>query len=184
MSGRPSVDAVLLTMNDRAAELRLAIESLLSQRDVDLRIVIVGNGCEPDYVPPGVTAVSLPENLGIPGGRNVGAEALAGEDAAEFILFFDNDAVLPDPDTVARLAAEFDRHPDAAYVQPRIVGPASGTTLGRWVPRLRPKDAATPGAVTVMPEGIVLDSGPQGTSMSGSGAWPRACAAAMASGGR
>ncbi|MEV7190164.1 hypothetical protein, partial [Kitasatospora sp. NPDC093102] len=73
-----------------------------------------------------------------------------------FILFFDNDAVLPDPDTVARLAAEFDRHPDSAYVQPRIVDPVSGTTLGRWVPRLRSKDAVTPGAVTVMAEGIVL----------------------------
>ncbi|MCC9306424.1 glycosyltransferase [Kitasatospora sp. RB6PN24] len=143
-------------MNDRPAELRLAMESLLSQCEVDLRVVIVGNGCEPDYVPSGVRAVSLPENVGIPGGRNVGAEALSGEGSGEFILFFDNDAVLPERDTVARLAAEFDRHPDAGYVQPRIVDPAGGTTLGRWVPRLRSKDAARPGVVTVMAEGIVL----------------------------
>ncbi|MFD9688415.1 glycosyltransferase family 2 protein [Kitasatospora sp. NPDC059088] len=156
MITKPTVDAVLLTMNDRSAELEIAMSSLLAQHGVDLRVVIVGNGCEPDYVPAGVKAVSLPENLGIPGGRNVGAEALGGIHAGEFILFFDNDAVLPDHDTVARLAAEFDRHPDAAYVQPRIVDPASNTTLGRWVPRLRSKDAARPGAVTVMAEGIVL----------------------------
>jgi GT2 family glycosyltransferase len=153
---KPTVDAVILTMNDRIIELDIAMASLLSQRGIDLRAVMVGNGCVPDRVPDGVRAVSLPENLGIPGGRNMGAEALRDEDPGEFILFFDNDAVLPAPDTVARLAAEFDRHPDAAYVQPRIVDPASGDSLGRWVPRLRSADAARAGVVTVMAEGIVL----------------------------
>ncbi|MFF0551047.1 glycosyltransferase family 2 protein [Streptomyces sp. NPDC004311] len=150
-----AVDVVVLTMNDRDVEFRDAMASVLAQQGVDLRVVIVGNGVEPDYVPKGVHAVALAENTGIPQGRNVGAEALAGG-RAEFVLFFDNDAVLPDPQTILRLIAEFDRHPGAAYVQPRIADPVTGLTLGRWVPRLRSGDARRSGIVTVMAEGIVL----------------------------
>nr|WP_314223568.1 glycosyltransferase [Streptomyces sp. DSM 40713] len=149
------VDVVVLTMNDRDREFRTAMSSVLAQQSVDLRIVIVGNGVEPDYVPDGVQSVTLSTNTGIPEGRNVGARALAAGDA-EFVLFFDNDAILPDPHTLTRLIAEFDRHPDAAYVQPRIADPATGETLGRWVPRLRSSDARRSGVVTVMAEGIVL----------------------------
>ncbi|MEU6241657.1 glycosyltransferase [Streptomyces sp. NPDC047024] len=150
-----TVDIVVLTMNDRDEEFRAAMASVLAQRDVDLRVVIIGNGVEPDHVPEGVRSVALAVNTGIPEGRNVGAEALAAG-GAEFVLFFDNDAVLPDPHTLTRLIAEFDRHPDAAYVQPRIADPTTGETLGCWVPRLRSGDARRPGAVTVMAEGIVL----------------------------
>ncbi|MFJ6380096.1 glycosyltransferase family 2 protein [Kitasatospora sp. NPDC092039] len=151
-----AVDVVVLTMNDRHAEFRDAMASVLAQKGVSLRTVIVGNGVEPDYVPPGVVSVALPKNTGIPEGRNVGARALIGPDAGEFLLFFDNDAILPEADTVARLVAEFDRHPEAAYVQPRIADPTTGETLGRWVPRLKSSDARRPGVVTVMAEGIVL----------------------------
>ncbi|MET8542336.1 glycosyltransferase [Kitasatospora sp. NPDC004799] len=151
-----TVDVVVLTMNDRDAEFRDALASVQAQKGVGLRTVIVGNGVEPDYVPFGTVSVTLPENTGIPEGRNVGAQALAGPDAGEFLLFFDNDAVLPESDTLARLVEEFDRHPDAAYVQPRIADPATGETLGRWVPRLKSGDARRPGVVTVMAEGIVL----------------------------
>lgn len=152
---RTVVDVVVLTMNDRDEEFRTAMASVLAQQDVDLRIVVVGNGVEPDYVPEGVQSVFLVANTGIPEGRNVGADALASH-GAEFVLFFDNDAVLPDPHTLTRLIAEFDRHPQAAYVQPRIADPATGETLGRWVPRLRSSDARRSGVVTVMAEGIVL----------------------------
>ncbi|RPF30228.1 GT2 family glycosyltransferase [Streptomyces sp. Ag109_G2-6] len=151
-----SVDVVVLTMNDRDAEFRTAMASVLGQQGVDLRVVIVGNGVEPDYVPDGVGTVVLAENTGIPQGRNVGAGALADGGGAEFVLFFDNDAILPDPQILARLIAEFDRHPQAAYVQPRIADPITGLTLGRWVPRLRSGDARRSGVVTVMAEGIVL----------------------------
>jgi hypothetical protein len=48
-------------------------------------VVIVGNGVEPDYVPAGARAVALPVNQGIPEGRNVGAEALAGPDRGESV---------------------------------------------------------------------------------------------------
>ena len=41
----------------------------------DSRVVVVGNGSPVPDVPEGVKTVELPENLGIPGGRNVGIEA-------------------------------------------------------------------------------------------------------------
>ncbi|MES9558028.1 MULTISPECIES: glycosyltransferase [unclassified Streptomyces] len=163
-----TVDVVVLTMNDRDQEFRTAMASVLAQQDVDQHVVIVGNGVTPDHVPGGVQSVTLDRNTGIPEGRNVGARALAAGNA-EFVLFFDNDAVLPDPHTLTRLIAEFDRHPNAAYVQPRIADPTTGETLGRWVPRLRSTDARRSGVVTVMAEGIVLV---RRTDFDAAGGWP------------
>ncbi|MFF0413442.1 glycosyltransferase family 2 protein [Kitasatospora sp. NPDC004745] len=142
-------------MNDRPAEFPPAMASLLAQQDIDLRVVIVGNGCEPDHVPDGVQALALHDNLGIPEGRNIGADALAGPGAGEFI-FFDNDARLPDERVLASLVDQAGRHPEAAYVQPRIADPDTGITVRRWVPRLRAGDPTRPGTVTVMAEGVVL----------------------------
>ncbi|MEW2579768.1 glycosyltransferase [Streptomyces syringium] len=133
-------------MNDRPTEFAQAMASLLAQEGVDLDVVVVGNGCEPEHVPPGVRTVALPENLGIPEGRNVGAAHVKGD----LLLFFDNDAILPQPDITARLAARLRKDPDLAYVQPRIADPDTGVPLRRWVPRLRAADAARPGTVTVM----------------------------------
>ena len=151
-----TVDVVVLTMNDRPEPFRRAMESLLAQQDVVLRVVIVGNGVEPDYVPDGVRTVVLPVNEGIPAGRNIGADALAGPDAGEFLFFLDNDAVLPTPDTLAQLVAVARHHPTAAYIQPRIADPDTGVTLRRWVPCLRAGTATRPGTITVMAEGVVL----------------------------
>ncbi|MFE3450925.1 glycosyltransferase family 2 protein [Nonomuraea sp. NPDC059194] len=153
---KTTIDVVVLTMNDRPDAFPLAMASLLAQQDVDLRVVIVGNGVEPDHVPAGVRTVTLPVNEGIPQGRNVGADALAGDDEGEFIFFFDNDAVLPTRDTLTQLVAEARRHHEAAYIQPRIADPDTGVTMRRWVPRLRAADATRPGTITVMAEGVVL----------------------------
>ncbi|GAA2782490.1 glycosyltransferase [Kitasatospora paracochleata] len=151
-----TVDAVVLTMNDRPDEFPRAMASLLAQKGVDLRVVVVGNGVVPDHVPAGVRTVALAENTGIPQGRNAGADALAGPDAGEFVFFFDNDAVLPTTDTLARLVDEARRHPEAAYLQPRIADPDTGVTVRRWVPRLGAGDPMRPGTVTVMAEGVLV----------------------------
>ncbi|MCC5580951.1 glycosyltransferase family 2 protein [Microtetraspora sp. AC03309] len=153
---KATIDVVVLTMNDRPEPFKRAMESLLAQQDVELRVIIVGNGVEPDYVPDGVRTVVLPVNEGIPAGRNAGADALAGPDAGEFVFFLDNDAVLPTLDTLDQLVAVARRHPEAAYVQPRIADPDTGVTMRRWVPRLRTTDVTRPGTVTVMAEGVVL----------------------------
>ncbi|KAB8185151.1 glycosyltransferase [Microbispora catharanthi] len=155
-SPKATVDVVVLTMNDRPEPFERAMESLLAQRDVDLRVVIVGNGVQPDHVPAGARTVVLPVNEGIPAGRNAGSDALAGPDAGEFVFFLDNDAVLPATDTLARLVAVARRHTRAAYIQPRIADPGTGVTLRRWVPRLRAGTATRPGTITVMAEGVVL----------------------------
>lgn len=151
-STRPTVGAVVLTMNDRPEEFPRAMASLLAQEGIELDVVVVGNGCVPERVPAGVRTVDLPENAGIPEGRNIGADRVRGE----YLFFFDNDAHLPDTDTLARLVAEFTRDPQLAYAQPRICDPDTGVTLRRWVPRLRASDPARPGIVTVMAEGVVM----------------------------
>ncbi|MDT0449426.1 glycosyltransferase [Streptomyces hesseae] len=138
-------------MNDRKEEFIRAMDSLLAQQGVDLDVVVVGNGIEPEHVPTGIRTVTLPENVGIPEGRNVGAANVKGD----LLLFFDNDAILPEPDSIARLATRLQQDPELAYVQPRIADPDTGITLRRWVPRLR-ADATRPGTVTVMAEGIML----------------------------
>ncbi|GAA0367335.1 glycosyltransferase family 2 protein [Actinoallomurus spadix] len=149
---RPMIGAVVLTMNDRPDEFPAAMDSLLSQENIDLDVVVVGNGCDPAQVPDGVRTVELPTNVGIPEGRNVGAANVKGD----LIFFFDNDAVLPSRDILARLAAEFARDPRRAYVQPRIADPQTGVTMRRWVPRLRTSDPDRGGIVTVMAEGVVM----------------------------
>ncbi|MHC3393947.1 glycosyltransferase family 2 protein [Streptomyces lavendulocolor] len=154
---RPRVDVVVLTMNDRPAEEAAAQATLLAQSGVDVRVVVVGNGCKPEVVPPGALTVCLPENIGIPGGRNAGADALheAG-DPADWLYFLDNDARFPRPDVLARLVAEAEQHPEVAWVQPRLTGPDDVTTPRRWVPRLRAANPGRPGRVTSMTEGVVL----------------------------
>ncbi|MEU1355329.1 glycosyltransferase [Streptomyces cinnamoneus] len=151
-ASRPTIGAVVLTMNDRPTEFPRAMASLLAQEGVDLDVVVVGNGCEPAQVPDGVRTVALAENVGIPEGRNIGADNVKGD----YVFFFDNDAVLPTTDALARLATELDRDAHLAYVQPRIADPDTGETLRRWVPRLRAADATRSGTVTVMAEGVVM----------------------------
>ncbi|MFF2196388.1 glycosyltransferase family 2 protein [Streptomyces sp. NPDC058157] len=154
---QPRVDVVLLTLNDRPAEEAAAQAALLAQTGVELRICVVGNGCVPDVVPAGARVLALPENLGIPAGRNVGADALAQDGpGADYVFFLDNDATFPRPDILARLLAEAGRHPGAAYVQPRLTGPDDTTTPRRWVPRLRAGHPERPGTITTMTEGVVL----------------------------
>ncbi|GLF97371.1 glycosyltransferase family 2 protein [Streptomyces yaizuensis] len=162
---RPTVGAVVLTMNDRPEEFPRAMASLLAQEGIDLDVVVVGNGCTPEQVPPGVRTVALAENAGIPEGRNIGAANVTGE----YLFFFDNDAILPTTDVLARLTAELRRDPGLAYAQPRITDPDTGVTLRRWVPRLRTSDPDRPGIVTVMAEGVVMI---RRSAYDAAGGWP------------
>ncbi|RCG24098.1 glycosyltransferase [Streptomyces diacarni] len=152
-------------MNDRPVEFPRAMASLTAQEDVELDIVVVGNGCTPEHVPEGVRTVSLQENVGIPEGRNVGANAVKGD----YLFFFDNDAHLPEPHALRTLADALAADPGLAYVQPRIADPETGTTLRRWVPRLRAADPTRPGTVTVMAEGVVMV---RHTAYDNAGGWP------------
>ena len=148
----PSVTAVLLSMGNRPAELAVALDTLLAQEGVDLEVVLVGNGWEPEGIPDGVEVVHEPVNLGIPEGRNVGARHGTGE----ILFFYDDDALLPTTDVLARLVTSFD-DPAVAVVQPRAADPEGRPAPRRWTPRLRTGRTGgqgAPGEVAVFWEGV------------------------------
>jgi len=71
-AARPTFGVVVLTMGTRPDDLQRGLASLLAQQDVACDIVVVGNSWEPTGLPDGVRGVHLPENVGIPAGRNAG----------------------------------------------------------------------------------------------------------------
>ena len=148
---RPSFGVVVLTMGQRPDDLERGLQSLLAQRDVDLDIIVVGNGWSPVNLPDGVRALALPENLGIPAGRNAGVPLVAGE----YLFFLDDDAWLPDVSMLRTLADRFSADPTLGLVQPRVVDPSGAASPGRWVPRLRVGDPREPGPATSLWEGAV-----------------------------
>lgn len=149
---RSSVGAVVLSMGTRPRELAGALESLLAQEGVDLDVVVVGNGWAPVDLPAGVRAVHLPENVGIPEGRNVGAAEARGD----VLFFYDDDAYLPTHDVVRRLVDVLDRDPRVAAAQPRPVDPAGAPSPARWVPRPGGRGPLRPGVVAWVWEGTFV----------------------------
>ena len=99
----------VLTMGNRPDDLDRGLRSLLAQRDVDLDVVVVGNGWQPTGLPDGVKATGLPENLGIPAGRNAGVPLVSGD----LLFFLDDDASLPADDILATMAAQFAADPSS-----------------------------------------------------------------------
>ena len=94
-STSPTVGAVIITMGNRPEELRALIDSVAKQDGDPVQIAVVGNGSPVPEVPEGVRTTELPENLGIPGGRNVGIEMFgpAGREV-DILLFLDDDGLL------------------------------------------------------------------------------------------
>jgi GT2 family glycosyltransferase len=90
---------VVLTWNDGEL-LRIAVDSALDQRDVDVNVIVVDNASEPPATVGDrrVRLIRNAENLGVGGGRNVGARA----GAAPFVCFLDSDARLH-PHALARM---------------------------------------------------------------------------------
>lgn len=161
----PSYGAVVLSMGTRPTEFPRAMESLLRQRDVDLDVVVVGNGWTPTGLAADVRVVALPENVGIPEGRNVGSSNVSGD----LLFFFDDDAYLPDDRVLARLASHFDADPQVGFVQPRAVDPDGKPSPRRWVPRLRTGDPARSGTVAMVWEGVFAI---RRAAFDGAGGWP------------
>ena len=95
--GRPmKLGAVVLTMGNRPEELRALLDSVAKQDGDPIEVVVVGNGSPLPDVPEGVRTIELPENVGIPGGRNVGIEAFGpGGRDVDVLLFLDDDGLLP-----------------------------------------------------------------------------------------
>ncbi len=136
---------VVLTMGDRVDELAAAIDSIPSSpSSTATEIIVVCNGASEAVVPAGVVRVDLPENVGIPAGRNIGADHAVGE----VIVFFDDDAEVAEPAEVRRSLARFTQEPDLGAISFRLVDPESGETARRHVPRLGRSDPTVSGDVT------------------------------------
>jgi GT2 family glycosyltransferase len=146
------VSCVILTMGDRPEELQRAIASLVAQQGDPVEIVVVGNGVRDVIVPTGVQLVALPHNVGIPAGRNRGADATSGE----LVLYLDDDGWLPASDAVERLRSAFAADPRLGIVSLRIADPVSGTTARRHVPRLRANDPLQSSDVTTFLGGAAV----------------------------
>ena len=142
---------VVLTMGQRPDDLAAGLASLQAQRDVDLDIVVVGNGWDPVGLPDGVKALHLAQNVGIPAGRNAGVPLVGGE----LLFFLDDDACLADDRFLATVAKRFDAAPQIGLMQPRVVDPTGRPAPGRWVPRLKVGNPAQPSPATSLWEGAV-----------------------------
>jgi GT2 family glycosyltransferase len=138
-------------MGKRPDDLDRGLASLLSQREVDLDVVVVGNGWRPTGLPDGVKAKGLPENLGIPAGRNAGVSLVSGD----LLFFLDDDACLPEDDILARMAAQFAADPTLGMIQPRVVDPIGRAAPRRWTPRVRVGDPARSSPAMNVWEGAV-----------------------------
>ncbi|MGW1256623.1 glycosyltransferase family 2 protein [Streptomyces sp. NPDC002513] len=155
MSGGIKVGAVVITMGNRPVELRALLDSVARQDGDPVEVVVVGNGSPVPDVPDGVRTIELPENLGIPGGRNVGIEAFRrdGTDGTDgldvdVLLFLDDDGLLARNDTAELCRQAFAADPDLGIISFRIADPDTGETQRRHVPRLRASDPMRSSRVT------------------------------------
>jgi hypothetical protein len=141
--------AVIITMGNRPEELRDLLDSVAKQHGPAIEIAVVGNGSPLPELPEGIRTVELPENLGIPGGRNVGIEAFGpGGRDVDILLFLDDDGLLPNEDTGELVRQAFAADPELGIISFRIADPESGTTQRRHVPRLRAADPMRSSRVT------------------------------------
>jgi GT2 family glycosyltransferase len=141
------ISCVVLTMGDRPAELRRAVQGVLDQETVDGRaaeVVVVGNGSELPELPPEVVCLTLAENLGIPEGRNRGVAACTGE----IIVFLDDDGWYRSPALMRHIHDRFAADPRLGALSFRIADPDGGPDQRRHVPRLRVGDPRRSGEVT------------------------------------
>ncbi|MBL1291709.1 glycosyltransferase [Streptomyces sp. NE06-03E] len=160
--------AVIITMGNRPDELRALLDSVAKQDGDRIEVVVVGNGAPVPDVPPGVRTVELPENLGIPGGRNVGIEAFGPSGAdVDALLFLDDDGHLPNTDTAELCRQAFEADPKLGIITFRIADPETGVTQRRHVPRLRASDPMRSSRVTTFLGGanavrsqVIAEAGP------------------------
>ena len=152
MTREPVVGVVVLTQGRRPVDLDRAVRSVLTQRGVATDVVVVGNGWQPAGLPSGVGALGLPENVGIPAGRNAGVPSVTGD----LVLFLDDDATLTDPDFLAEAVRRFRADPALGLLQPRVDGPGGVPGPRRWTPRMRVGDRRRSSPVFSVWEGAVV----------------------------
>lgn len=139
---RPRISVVVLTQCDRP-ELTRALSSVRDQQGVDPHLVLVVNGGEPPQTDLVDKLVVLPENVGVPAGRNIGVNATD----SDVVFFLDDDAELRGRDHLASVLDRFDSDPSLGAMAMRIVD-ESGDSQRRHVPRVGGRSARESGPVT------------------------------------
>lgn len=116
----PQVDVIILSWN-RVDDTLAAIASAASQQDVELKILVVDQGSEPENLARIEAALSalacarlmrLPRNVGVPGGRNLAAAM----GSAPTIVALDSDAEFADSRVLARAAELLETRPDLCAI--------------------------------------------------------------------
>ena len=136
-AGAYDADVLILAL-DREAETLAAIGSALAQEGVSRHVFVIDQGSRPATLAAlarriagrdDATLVSAGGNLGVAGGRNLGAALGHGR----VIAGLDNDATFADAATLARAVAALDAEPNLAALGLRIVEDASGRDdLSSW----------------------------------------------------
>lgn len=157
MAELPTVGVVVLTQGTRPVELRRGLDAVAAQTGVRTDIVVVGNGWDPATadppLPEGITGLALPENVGIPAGRNRGVPLVDGD----WLFFLDDDASIPSPTFLADAVRMISQDPSIGMLQPRLADPQGGESPRRWIPRIRKGDPTRSSNVfSVLEAAVVL----------------------------
>ncbi|QDY81099.1 glycosyltransferase family 2 protein [Streptomyces qinzhouensis] len=142
-----TLGVVVLTMGDRERELRALLDSVAAQDGEAVSVVVLGQGSALPDLPAWVEGVELPENLGIPGGRNAGVAWLRQHGGVDVVVVLDDDGLLPGTGTLQLVREAFAADPRLGIVSFRIAG-EEGLTQRRHVPRLGASDPLKSGPVT------------------------------------
>lgn len=118
-----TVTAAILNFDGRAL-LDVAVPSVLAQRGVDVRVVVVDDGSSDGSVAhvrerwPEVEVVALAENAGVSAVLNRAVDAARGH--SELVALLNNDLEL-EADWLAALVATLEAHPEAASVTGKML---------------------------------------------------------------
>ncbi|MEV6191232.1 glycosyltransferase [Streptomyces sp. NPDC051920] len=149
----PRIAVAVVTMGNRPVEVDALLTSVAKQDVAPTRIVIVGNGCPlPEFaerlgLPGEVTTIELDDNLGCPGGRNVGLSRLREFGDVDVVVELDDDGLLVDADVLRKVRDLYAARPRLGIVGFRIAD-EHGETQRRHVPRVGAKDPMRGGPVT------------------------------------
>jgi GT2 family glycosyltransferase len=140
----PTASFIVLTMGDRPEELARALQSIRLQEGISAEVIVISNGAGPIDVPDDCLLFVSRENLGIPGGRNLGA----ADSTADVMFFLDDDAWYPDTNLAVSVLEAFAADNSLGVVTCRIADPDTGLTEQRHVPRIGVGDAGRDSEVT------------------------------------
>lgn len=164
----PRIGVVIVTMGDRPRQLADLLASVAKQDVAPEQVVLIGNATPLDDVSADVVKIPLEENLGCPGGRNVGLKLLCESGRVDVIVELDDDGLLVADDVFRKIQQLYASDPELGIVSFRIAD-EYGETQRRHVPRLRADDPLRAGPVTAFLGGAHVLSVPMLKQI---GHWP------------